>query len=59
LGPLCSRLVLIGAASVRLQFSSKGLDVGMDMRSPVDLTFKLPLAFAGKIEKVRIDLGEA
>jgi hypothetical protein len=41
-----------------IQFSlGQGLDVGMDVGSPVDFTYKLPFAFTGKIEKVKIDLG--
>jgi arylsulfatase len=41
-----------------IQFSlGEGLDVGMDIGSPVDFTYRLPFAFTGKIEKVKIDLG--
>ena len=32
--------------------SAKGLDIGMDVGSPVDFTYELPFAFTGKIEKV-------
>jgi arylsulfatase len=34
----------------------EGLDIGMDVGSPVDFTYKLPFAFTGTIEKVAIDL---
>jgi hypothetical protein len=34
----------------------EGLDVGMDVGSPVDFTYTLPFAFTGTIEKVEIDL---
>lgn len=34
----------------------EGLDVGTDVGSPVDFTYKLPFAFTGKIEKVTVDL---
>ncbi len=45
--------------SIPIQFSlGEGLDIGMDIGSPVDFTYALPFAFTGKIEKVRIDLGE-
>jgi Sulfatase len=44
--------------SIPVQFSlGEGLDVGMDIGSPVDFTYKLPFAFTGRIEKVKIDLG--
>jgi hypothetical protein len=29
----------------------------MDVGSPIDFAYKLPFAFTGKIEKVKIDLG--
>jgi hypothetical protein len=46
------------ARSIPVQFSlGEGLDVGMDIGSPVDFTYKLPFAFTGQIEKVKIDLG--
>ena len=39
------------------QFSlSEGLDVGTDLGSSVDFTFKLPFTFTGKVEKVTFDL---
>ena len=42
--------------TIPIQFSlGEGLDVGMDVGSPVDFTYELPFAFAGKIEKVEID----
>ncbi len=34
----------------------EGLDIGMDVGSAVDFTYKLPFAFTGKIDKVTIDL---
>jgi hypothetical protein len=34
----------------------EGLDVGMDVGSPVDFTYKLPFAFTEKIEKVTAEL---
>jgi arylsulfatase A-like enzyme len=34
----------------------EGLDVGMDVGSPVDFTYKLPFAFTGKIEMVMVEL---
>jgi hypothetical protein len=44
--------------TIPVQFSlGEGLDVGMDVGSPVDFTYKLPFAFTGRIEKVKIDLG--
>jgi arylsulfatase len=43
--------------TIPIQFSlGEGLDVGMDIGSPVDFTYKLPFKFTGKIEKVTIDL---
>ena len=43
--------------SIPIQFSlGEGLDVGMDVGSPIDFTYDLPFAFTGKIERVRIDL---
>jgi hypothetical protein len=44
--------------TIPIQFSlGEGLDVGMDIGSPVDFTYKLPFAFTGQIEKVKIELG--
>jgi arylsulfatase len=44
--------------TIPIQLSlGEGLDVGLDVGSPVDFTYKLPFAFTGTIEKVRIDLG--
>jgi arylsulfatase len=44
--------------TIPIQFSlGEGVDIGMDAGSPVDFTYKLPFAFTGKIEKVKIDLG--
>jgi hypothetical protein len=34
----------------------EGLDIEMDVGSPVDFNYKLPFAFTGKIEKVTVDL---
>jgi len=31
-------------------------DVGMDVSSPVDFTYKLPFKFTGNIEKVMVEL---
>jgi arylsulfatase len=43
--------------TIPIQFSlGEGLDVGMDIGSPVDFTYELPFAFEGTIEKVEIDL---
>ena len=39
------------------QFSiGEGLDVGTDLGSAVDFTYKLPFTFTGEIEKVTFDL---
>jgi arylsulfatase len=44
--------------TIPIQFSlGEGLDIGMDVGSPIDFTYKLPFAFTGEIEKVKIDLG--
>ena len=46
--------------TIPIQFSlGEGLDIGMDIGSPVDFTYKLPFAFTGKIEKVTIELGKS
>jgi arylsulfatase A-like enzyme len=37
----------------------EGLDIGEDIGSPVDFTYKPPFPFTGKIEKVTVDLGSA
>ncbi|MGC4013456.1 MAG: arylsulfatase [Luteolibacter sp.] len=43
--------------TIPIQFSlGEGLDVGMDVGSAVDFTYKPPFPFEGKIEKVVIDL---
>ena len=43
--------------TIPLQFSlGEGVDVGMDIGSAVDFTYKLPFAFTGKIEKVTVEL---
>jgi hypothetical protein len=46
--------------TIPIQFSlGEGLDVGMDVGSPVDCTYALPFAFTGRIEKVEIELRPA
>ena len=43
--------------TIPMQFTlGEGLDIGMDVGSPVDFTYKLPFKFTGKIEKVTIEL---
>jgi arylsulfatase A-like enzyme len=43
--------------TVPIQFSlGEGLDIGEDVGSPVDFTYKLPFRFTGRIEKVTYDL---
>jgi arylsulfatase len=43
--------------TIPLQFSlGEGLDIGMDVGSPVDFTYKLPFAFTGRIENVTVEL---
>jgi arylsulfatase A-like enzyme len=43
--------------SIPIQFSlGEGLDIGMDVGSPIDFTYDLPFMFTGKIEQVRIEL---
>jgi arylsulfatase A-like enzyme len=45
--------------TIPIQLSlGEGLDVGMDVGSAVDFTYKLPFAFTGKIEKVTVELKE-
>mgnify|MGYP000165094174 CR=1 FL=1 len=34
----------------------EGLDIGMDVGSAVDFSYKLPFAFTGKVEKVTVEL---
>jgi arylsulfatase A-like enzyme len=44
-------------STIPLQISlGEGLDVGEDVGSPVDFTYKPPFPFTGKIEKVIVDL---
>jgi arylsulfatase len=44
--------------TIPIQFSlGEGLDVGMDVGSPIDFTYQLPFAFTGKIKQVNIKLG--
>jgi len=43
--------------TIPLQISlGEGLDIGMDVGSPVDFTYKLPFRFTGMIDKVTIEL---
>jgi arylsulfatase len=43
--------------SIPIQFSlGEGLDIGMDVGSPIDFTYQLPFAFTGKIEQVTVEL---
>jgi arylsulfatase A-like enzyme len=43
--------------TIPIQISlGEGFDVGMDVGSPVDFTYKLPFRFTGNIEKVTVDL---
>jgi arylsulfatase len=43
--------------SIPIQISlGEGMDIGMDVGSPVDFTYKLPFKFTGTIDKVTIDL---
>ena len=43
--------------TIPVQFSlGEGLDVGRDVGSPIDFTYKMPFEFTGKIEKVTIEL---
>ncbi|TDW58863.1 hypothetical protein EDF57_1181, partial [Novosphingobium sp. PhB55] len=45
--------------TVPAQFSlGEGLDIGMDVGSPVDFTYDLPFVFTGKIEQVHFKLGK-
>jgi arylsulfatase len=37
----------------------EGLDIGMDIGSPVDFTYTLPFMFTGTIDHVTIELGPA
>ena len=43
--------------TIPIQMSlGEGLDIGEDVGSPIDFTYKLPFAFTGKIENVTIEL---
>jgi arylsulfatase A-like enzyme len=43
--------------TIPIQLSlGEGLDIGMDVGSAVDFTYKLPFAFTGKIKKVTVEL---
>jgi hypothetical protein len=46
-----------GAGAERSAFAlGEGIDIGMDLGSPIDFTYKLPFRFTGKIEKVTVAL---
>jgi arylsulfatase A-like enzyme len=46
--------------TIPIQFSlGEGLDIGMDIGSPIDFTYDLPFAFTGKIDHVTVDLKPA
>lgn len=43
--------------TIPMSFSlGEGLDIGMDVGSPIDFTYKLPFAFTGTIDHVTIEL---
>ena len=43
--------------TIPIQLSlGEGLDIGRDVGSPVDFTYKMPFEFTGKIEKVMVEL---
>jgi len=43
--------------TIPIQFSlGEGVDIGMDVGSPIDFTYQLPFAFTGNIDKVTIEL---
>jgi hypothetical protein len=43
--------------TIPIQISlGEGFDVGMDVGSPMDFTYKLPFKFTGNIDKVTIEL---
>ena len=43
--------------TIPLQISlGEGMDIGMDVGSPVDFAYKPPFKFTGKIEKVTVEL---
>jgi arylsulfatase len=43
--------------TIPIQFSlGEGVDIGTDVGSPVDFTYKLPFTFTGKIEQVTVEL---
>ena len=46
--------------TIPIQFSlGEGVDIGMDIGSPIDFTYPLPFAFTGKIEQVTVELKPA
>jgi hypothetical protein len=45
--------------TIPIQFSlGEGIDIGMDVGSPIDFTYELPFEFTGTISQVQIDLGK-
>ncbi|WP_205195147.1 arylsulfatase [Chitinophaga sp. Cy-1792] len=43
--------------TIPIQFTiAEGLDIGQDVGSPIDFTYKMPFAYTGTIEKVVVDL---
>jgi arylsulfatase A-like enzyme len=43
--------------TIPITFSlGEGVDIGMDVGSPIDFTYKLPFAFTGKIDHVTVEL---
>jgi Sulfatase len=47
------------ARTIPMQFSlGEGLDIGMDVGSPIDFTYTLPFAFTGTIDQVTTALGQ-
>lgn len=38
---------------------AEGMDIGQDVGSPVDFSYKLPFTFTGKIEKVTFEVNES
>lgn len=45
--------------TIPIQLSlGEGLDIGIDIGSPIDFTYALPFVFTGTIEKVTFELGE-
>jgi arylsulfatase len=43
--------------TIPLQISlGEGMDIGMDVGSPIDFTYQLPFKFTGRIEKVTVEI---